>query len=212
MPVVPEVVVVDYGMGNVGSIRNMLAKIGARGVVTGDPDAVARAERIILPGVGAFDEAMQTLQATDLPTAILERAGHEVPLLGVCLGMQLLLESSEEGDQEGLGLVPGTCRRFPSTVDGLPLLVPHMGWSTVEPVRTSALLPSLGLDARYYFVHSYYVETTYDEHVLGRSTYGVPYTSAVQNGTVAGVQFHPEKSHRHGLRLLADFVGAKRLT
>jgi glutamine amidotransferase len=205
----PEVVVVDYGMGNVGSIRNMLSKIGVRGVVTGDPDAVARADRLILPGVGAFDEAMQTLRATDLHDALVERAGGgEVPLLGVCLGMQLLLEDSEEGDQKGLGLVPGTCRRFPATVDGLPLLVPHMGWSTVEPVRTSPFLPSLGIDARYYFVHSYYAETAFDEHILGRSTYGVPYTSAVQNGNVAGVQFHPEKSHRHGLRLLADFVGS----
>jgi glutamine amidotransferase len=204
----PEVVVVDYGMGNVGSIRNMLSKIGARGIVSGEPDVVSRAERLILPGVGAFDEAMATLRATSLYDAVLERASSgDAPLLGVCLGMQLLLEGSEEGEQKGLGLVPGTCRRFPGVADGVALRVPHMGWNTVEPLRSSSYLPSLGINARYYFVHSYFAEPTFEEDVLGRSTYGVPYASAVQHDTVVGVQFHPEKSHRHGLRLLADFVG-----
>ncbi len=204
----PEVVVVDYGMGNVGSIRNMLSRLGAVGVVTGDPDVVARADRVILPGVGAFDEAMSTLRAAGLDEALLQRsAAGDAPLLGVCLGMQLLLEGSEEGDEKGLGLVPGTCRRLPDSVDGLALRVPHMGWSTVEPVRTSPHVPSLGLDARYYFVHSYHADPAVDEDVLGRSTYGVTFTSAVARDNVVGVQFHPEKSHRHGLRLLADFVG-----
>lgn len=204
----PEVVVVDYGMGNVGSIRNMLSRLGAVGVVSGDPDVVARAERVILPGVGAFDEAMLTLRSAGLDEALLLRsASGSAPLLGVCLGMQLLLEGSEEGDEEGLGLIPGTCRRFPDTVDGLTLRVPHMGWSTVEPVRTSPYVPSLGLDARYYFVHSYHADPALKENVLGRSTYGVAFTSAIVRDEVVGVQFHPEKSHRHGLRMLADFVG-----
>jgi glutamine amidotransferase len=204
----PDVVVVDYGMGNVGSIRNMLARIGATADVSGEPDVVAEAKRLILPGVGAFDEAMRTLRTTALLDAVLQRAASgAAPLLGVCLGMQLLLDGSEEGDERGLGLIPGTCRRFPDRHDGRRLLVPHMGWSTVTPARPSAHIPSVGVDARYYFVHSYYAEPAEPDDVLGRSTYGVDYASAVERGPVVGVQFHPEKSHRHGLRLLADFVG-----
>jgi glutamine amidotransferase len=204
----PDVVIVDYGMGNVGSIRNMFAKIGATAELSGDPDEVAKADRLLLPGVGAFDEAMTTLRRKDLVEPILERsASGRGPLLGVCLGMQLLLDASEEGVESGLGLISGVCTRFPTRSATGPLRVPHMGWNDVTVRRPDALLPSLGVDARYYFVHSYRAEPSDGDHVTGTTTYGVPFASAIGHDDIAGVQFHPEKSHRHGLRLLAGFVG-----
>jgi glutamine amidotransferase len=205
---VAEVVIVDYGMGNVGSIKNMMSKIGVVGELSSDPDVIVRAPRLVLPGVGAFDEAMATLRRAHLEEALLERAeSGRGPLLGVCLGMQLLMEGSEEGSEKGLGLIPGTCRRFPAMTEHGPLRVPHMGWNEVGVAGPPRLLPSLGLEARYYFVHSYYAEPADAAHVVGTSVYGTRFASAVGRDDIVGVQFHPEKSHRHGLRLLADFVG-----
>ncbi len=205
---VPDVVIVDYGMGNVGSIKNMFAKIGASAELSGDPEVIAKADRLILPGVGAFDEAMTTLRRKDLVDPILERSeSGRGPLLGVCLGMQLLLDGSEEGSEQGLGLIGGVCKRFPARSATGPLRVPHMGWNDVTVRRPVELLPSLGVDARYYFVHSYYADPVDEAHVAGSTTYGVPFASAIGRDDITGVQFHPEKSHRHGLRLLADFVG-----
>lgn len=205
-----SIVIVDYGMGNIASIRNMLAKLGHSATLTADPDVAFQAERLILPGVGAFDQAVRALAESGLDRAVRARFEEsDNPLLGVCLGMQLLTEGSEEGQLPGLGLVPGVARRFPKQYEGRPLRVPHMGWGEVRPRSSSSPLPSLGLDARYYFVHSYYVETTDPEHVLGTTKYGLTFASAVQRGSVVGVQFHPEKSHRHGMQLLKDFVNMK---
>jgi glutamine amidotransferase len=202
-----DVVIVDYGMGNVGSIRNMLSKIGVGAELSGDPEVILRAARVILPGVGAFDEAMATLRRKHLVEALVARgqAGQR-PLLGVCLGMQLLLEGSDEGHEKGLGLIPGRCRRFPTRSDVGPVRVPHMGWNEVSTTKPSPLLPSLGRDARYYFVHSYFADVSEPRDVLAETTYGLRFASAVSRDDVVGVQFHPEKSHRHGLRLLADFT------
>lgn len=202
------VVIVDYGMGNVGSIKNMLSRVGVAAELSGDPDVIVRAQRLVLPGVGAFDEAMTTLRRTHLAEALCERAESDRgPLLGVCLGMQLLLEASEEGVEKGLGLIPGTCRRFPTHSELGPLRIPHMGWNDVTVAEPPALLPSLGVDARYYFVHSFYAEPSDPAHVIGTTTYSTRFASAVGRDNLIGVQFHPEKSHRHGLRLLAEFVG-----
>lgn len=204
-----KVVVIDIGTGNVGSIRNMLAKIGAAAETTADPEAVFRSDLLILPGVGAFDQAMASLDRTGLSEAIRRRAEvRDAPLLGVCLGMQLLVDRSEEGARAGLGLIPGQCLRFPPTVGGSQLRVPHMGWNTVRPTRTSEVLPSLGLDARYYFIHSYYVAATRASAVLGTTEYGIGFASAIEQGSIVGVQFHPEKSHRHGIRLLGEFIAS----
>lgn len=203
-----SVVIVDYGMGNIASIRNMLAKTGRPAELSDDPQSVHDAEYLILPGVGAFDEAMRALAASGLREAILARQqSPDRPLLGVCLGMQLLLEGSEEGVLPGLGLIPGVCRRFPSTWADKPLLVPHMGWNEVRPAAPGVgPLPSIGADARYYFVHSYYADPAEGEHVYGRTSYGLEYASAIRRDLIVGVQFHPEKSHRHGMRLLQEFV------
>ena len=207
---VHDLVIVDYGMGNVGSIRNMLSKIGVRAHLSREPDEIAAARRVVLPGVGAFGEAMTSLRKDGLVEALISRAhSGRGPLLGVCLGMQLLLDSSDEGGERGLGLIPGQCRRFPSRSDAGPLRVPHMGWNEVSVDRPSPLLPSLGTnESRYYFVHSYFAEPTSQEHVLGTTSYSVSFASAIAHEEIVGVQFHPEKSHRHGLRLFADFVGA----
>lgn len=198
------VIIVDYGMGNVGSLRNMLSKVNIPAQVSSDPEVIRDAERLILPGVGAFDEAVRTLEATFIREAIIERSLRTDRLIvGVCLGMQLLMEGSEEGQLGGLGLIPGRCVRFPGTAGNELLRVPHMGWNQVEPVRKSQRVPSLGVDSRYYFVHSYYVQPSDEADVLGTTDYGLRFTSAIESGSVLGFQFHPEKSHRHGMRLLS---------
>lgn len=202
------VTIVDYGMGNVGSIANMLKKVGVASQLTADPDRIATADRLILPGVGAFDTAMERLEADGLAAALRERArDHEVPLLGICLGMQLLADASEEGVLPGLGVVPGRVERLPAVGPEGPLRIPHMGWSTVDVERPHRLLEPLGVEARYYFVHSYAFRCADPGDVVATTTYGDPFTSVVARGDVVGVQFHPEKSHRHGWALLAAFAG-----
>lgn len=201
--------IVDYGMGNVGSIANMVRKLGAASEVTSDPDEIATADSLVLPGVGAFDVAMDTLRSSGLIEP-LERAvrARGVPTLGICLGMQLLASSSEEGVSAGLGWVPGRVTRLVAEGPDGPLRIPHMGWSTVVRTRAQTRVPALGADgARYYFVHSYAFRCDDPSDQLGESSYGHPFTSAVERDNVLGVQFHPEKSHRHGLALLADFAG-----
>ena len=205
-----SVVIVDYGMGNVGSLRNMLGKVDVGAVVLSSPEQILNAERLILPGVGAFDHAMQRLNATGIGDAIIQRANTTDRLLvGVCLGMQLLLDGSQEGELGGLGLVPGQSVRLPSSVGLERLPVPHMGWNTVEPVRTSTRVPGLGVESRYYFVHSYYVTPVDPADALGMTTYGLPFCSALERGSVIGFQFHPEKSHRHGWQLLGELFSGK---
>jgi imidazole glycerol-phosphate synthase subunit HisH len=204
----PDVVIVDYGMGNVGSLQNMFAKLGARAELSREATTIASAERVLLPGVGAFDEAMATLRRLDLVTPLVDRAAAGRRLLGICLGMQLLLDGSDEGVLPGLGLVPGHCARLDreEASDGPRLKVPHMGWNEVSTVRAEQPLPSLADEGRYYFVHSFHAVPDDPDHVLGTTVYGVTFASAVHAGSVTGLQFHPEKSHRHGMRLLADFV------
>jgi glutamine amidotransferase len=205
------VIIVDYGMGNVGSLRNMLSKVNVPAQLSNEPEVIRKADRLILPGVGAFDEAMRTLEATSIKEAIIDRATTTDRLLvGVCLGMQLLMEGSEEGQLPGLGLIAGRCLRLPATVGSEQLRVPHMGWNQVEPVRPSRRVPTLGVDARYYFVHSYFVRPDDSTHSLGRTHYGLDFTSAVESDSVLGFQFHPEKSHRHGMRLLSDIFSDDR--
>lgn len=202
-----SVTVIDYGVGNIASIANMLKKTGHTAVVTDDHASIKDASRIILPGVGSFDHAAARLEATGLREVLLERAAAGVPMLGVCLGMQLLLESSDEGELAGLGLIPGKSHRFPTEFQGKRLRVPHMGWNTIE--RSSQhpeVLPSVQTGDRFYFVHSFYVRPEDDADILGRSQHGVTFASMIRRDNVLGVQFHPEKSHRYGMRLLADFA------
>jgi glutamine amidotransferase len=200
------IVIVDYRMGNVGSILNMLRRLGADALISSQPDVVASAAKLILPGVGAFDTGMQNLEQSALVPVLNERVlGRGTPVLGICLGMQLLLPRSEEGTRPGLGWIGGEALRFQPNG---ALKVPHMGWNTVSAPRASRLLDGVAEDARFYFVHSFYVDCAVPDDVAGRTHYGHDFVSAIERGPIQGTQFHPEKSHRFGLQLLANFVEA----
>ena len=199
------VAIVDYGLGNLGSIANMLKVIGPKSIITADKEKIANADRIILPGVGAFDAGMSKLTETGLVDFIKEQALKEKkPILGICLGMQLLGRKSEEGNLEGLNLIPFESVRF--QLDDSNLRVPHMGWDIVEFQQNSPLLEGLNGRQRYYFVHSYHAKCDSMENVLMTCDYGYEFACAVVRGNIYGVQFHPEKSHDFGMALLENFV------
>lgn len=203
----PRVGVIDYGMGNIGSICKMLRLVGAEPMVSADPAQLRSADKLVLPGVGHFDRAMSNLQAAGLVAGLKELVIERgTPILGVCLGMQLMCDSSEEGSQPGLGFVRARVRRFEPA--DRRLKVPHMGWQPLEVAKPSALLSGVETDSRFYFVHSFYVDCADESDVLARTTYGQPFVSAFSRGHVQGVQFHPEKSHRFGIQLFRNFVGA----
>lgn len=199
------ITVIDYGMGNLGSIRNMLKKIGVESEITADPARVAAATKLVLPGVGAFDSGMDNLERSGLVPFLNERVCHaEVPILGICLGMQLMTHTSAEGERRGLGWVDAETLRF-SPADPA-IKVPHMGWNVARPVRTDALVEGLTEEARFYFVHSYYVSCKRREDVVLATRYDCEFDSGFRHGNVWGVQFHPEKSHRFGMHLLRNFA------
>ena len=200
------ITILDCGMGNVAAVANMVRRIGGEATLSADPEQVRSARRLILPGVGAFDAGVAALRERGLDAAIAEAVGQGAELLGICLGMQLLFESSEEGSQPGLALVPGTVRRLRAAEHGLR--VPHMGWDQVRPTRASRLFAADGAEQRFYFVHSFYPECRDQGDVAAVATYGHDFACAVARGSVLGVQFHPEKSHRFGMALLRRFVEA----
>lgn len=201
------ITVIDYGAGNIGSVLNMIKHVGGAAEVARDARAVLGARKILLPGVGSFDNAMTRLDDLGLIEPLKERASAGVPFLGICLGMQLLANRSEEGKLEGLGLIPGQVRRFQFEAEDASLKIPHMGWNRASPAKDHPLIAGLGDDARFYFVHSFFFECEDPDSTLLRSSYGGPFTSGVQRGNVMGVQFHPEKSHRYGMQLIKNFVG-----
>lgn len=198
------ITIVDYGMGNLGSLRNMLARIGVASVTTADVDVLSKAEKVLLPGVGAFDAAMRRINSSGLREVLEQKALRErVPVMGVCLGMQLLTRCSDEGEEPGLGWVPGQTRRIPPQPG---LKVPHMGWNVALPTGDSPLTRHLPPQPRFYFVHSYYVQVDDPAHSVMRTTHGVTFDSALQKGNIFGAQFHPEKSHKFGMQLLKNFA------
>lgn len=199
------IVVIDYAVGNLAAVANMCKRLGVACEITADAEKIRRADKIVLPGNGAFDACMQGLRATGLIPLLEERVLQQrTPLLGICVGAQMLGHGSEEGTEAGLGWVDMHVRRFPD----LPgLLVPHMGWCSVGRVDVAApILQSLDADARFYFVHSYYMDVARVQDVLLTAHYGIDFTAAVQVGNITGVQFHPEKSHRFGKQLLGYFA------
>ena len=197
------ITILDYGIGNLGSVRNMLRRAGLQSEITGDPAVVERATKIILPGVGAFDRAMTRLDESGLRGVLDHKATVEkIPVLGICLGMQMLTHGSDEGQLPGLGYIPAFAHRFPADDH---LKVPHMGWNRVAKVQSSPLTDALSDDARFYFVHSFFVRVQNEANALLKCRYGVEYDAAIVNGNIYGAQFHPEKSHKFGLALFAAF-------
>lgn len=202
------IAIIDYGMGNAGSILNMLRRVGGEAVVTSESSELANASALILPGVGAFDNGMEKLTSSGLLPVVRDKVLlQKVPFLGVCLGMQLLFRSSEEGQAPGLGWVPGEVRRFDFGSRSMESLkVPHMGWSEIEATPGNILFRGLEEKARFYFVHSYHVECEDEKHVSAYARYGYRFACAVQHENIFGAQFHPEKSHRFGMTFFRNFL------
>ena len=197
--------ILNYGLGNLGSIANMLKAINEKTIITDDPNEIKAADGIIIPGVGAFDAGMSKLLRTGLVDIIKEEAKEGKPILGICLGMQLLGRGSEEGSRKGLDLIPFECIKFRCSDSGLK--IPHMGWDIVNIKQNHKIVCNLKGLQRYYFVHSYHARCDNDDNVLMTCEYGYEFACAVVKGNVIGVQFHPEKSHDFGMALLKNFVG-----
>ncbi len=205
------IAVIDYGMGNLRSVWQALVHVAERRevVVTADPEVVASAERVVFPGQGAMPDCMRELDARGLRPVVLEAARNK-PFLGICIGLQMLFEHSEEGDVAGLGVFAGNVRRFPAdkmvSASGERLKVPHMGWNEVMQHAAHPLWERIENNARFYFVHSYFVDPSDSGWVAGTTDYGIPFTSAVARDNIFAIQCHPEKSAQAGLTLLSTFI------
>lgn len=197
------IVIIDYDMGNVGSIKNMLKRLGYDAEITSDIESIKNAKKIILPGVGAFDVGMKNLISRGLLEVLTEKVLiDKIPILGICLGMQLMTKRSDEGTLSGLGWVDAETLKFQSKI----LKVPHMGWNEVKVEQISPLFPSKMEYNRFYFVHSYYVRCFCEENIATTTEYGDRFVSSFVKENIFGVQFHPEKSHSYGFRLLKHFM------
>lgn len=201
------VTITDYGLGNIRAFMNVYERLNVPCRTASTAEEMAGAEKIILPGVGSFDRAMERLEESGMRQVIEQKVLVEgVPLLGVCVGMQILADSSEEGSRAGLGWIPGAVRRFDPSAVPFATKLPHMGWNSVRPVRPDPLTDSFSGGGRFYFLHSYYFECADPSHTLTHTDYGLTYASAVQRGRIYGIQFHPEKSHTAGVTLLHNFA------
>lgn len=200
--------IINYNLGNPKSIQNMLRFLGFDAQISSDPLLIAESERIILPGVGHFDYGMQQLEKLGLVDILKEEIiVKNKPILGICLGMQLLTKFSEEGNIKGLGFIDAQTKKF--NFENSILKIPHMGWNTVNFVKDSMLTLDVSPNPRYYFVHSYYVECINKDDVICTTDYGQSFVSGFQSGKIFGLQFHPEKSHKFGMELLVNFCKVK---
>lgn len=201
------IAIVNYGSGNIQAIANIFGRLHVPFSIASTPADLLVADKVVLPGVGAFDQAMTELNASDMRRALDHVVCDEKrPILGICVGMQLLARSSEEGTTAGLGWIDGTVRRFDPASFRQTTHLPHMGWNSVEPTQAHPLFDGVDLATGFYFLHSYYFECHDPENALGLTEYGRPFTSVVHRDNVFGVQFHPEKSHHAGIQLLKNFA------
>ncbi len=202
------ITIINYNAGNIKSIQNMLKRIGAKSCISGDAKEIEQAEKLILPGVGHFDYGMRNLQESGLIGVLNKKVvADKVPLLGICLGAQLLGNKSEEGILPGLGWIDMDIVKFDKAKMGENLKIPHMSWNEIKIKKQSELLVGLSDESRFYFVHSYHMKCNNENDILANTFYGYEFTSAVEKENIFGVQFHPEKSHKFGMRLLENFVG-----
>jgi len=205
------ITIINYGLGNLGSVQNILKRIGVQSKITSDIKEIEAAEKILLPGVGAFDSAIQKIDELNLRSVLVHKAKvDKIPFLGICLGMQLLTRGSEEGILTGLDLVPSKTVKFKFDTelekDEMRLKIPHMGWNFVKQNTPSKLTEGFTLDHRFYFVHSYKVVCDNNINSILKTNYGGDFDAAIQNENVYGTQFHPEKSHKYGMQLLTNFA------
>ena len=198
--------IVNCGIGNIASVLNMVAKVGGSPSVSDSANDLINAKRIIIPGVGSFDHGIMNLKNFGYFSAIQDAASKGIPILGICLGMQMLCKSSEEGVCLGLGLIDADCKKLSFDKSSSALRVPHVGWNDINVVKDNELIPSNSTELRYYFTHSYHVLCHNDSDVIATFDYGTPYVAAFGQGNVFGVQFHPEKSHRFGMALIKNFL------
>ena len=201
------IAVIDYKTANLGSIMNMLRHIGIDAKVAARPDELTGASHIVMPGIGHFDTCARNLAELGFAQALEEPVlARGIPLLGICVGAQLLTRGSEEGDRPGLGWIAARTRRFPAMPEDPRYKVPHMGWNHVNPTRPHPLFEGFDVPPRAYFVHSYCMECDDQAAMLGETTHGISFASAIGRDNIAGLQFHPEKSHRFGMKMLANFA------
>jgi glutamine amidotransferase len=200
------VTIIDYGLGNLGSIQNIIRKLGFDSQISSDRNIIEQASKIILPGVGSFDKAISNLGSYDFIDLIKKKALSGTPILGICLGMQLLANRSEEGVLDGLGLIPGRVTKF--ELQDKNLKIPHVGWNVIKPSGDSPLFKGFEEfeEIRFYFVHSYHYVPVDTNYIISTTEYGRPFNSAVSKENIFGVQFHPEKSHKFGMKLLKNFI------
>jgi len=200
------ITIVDYGMGNLGSVLNMFKKVGAAARISSDLNEISKAEKILLPGVGAFDAAMQRVNDSGLKDILTSKAmAEQIPILGICLGMQLLTQGSQEGVLNGLGWIKGKAYRFDDRIDET-FRVPHMGWNTADIQNECKLTKNFEGELRFYFVHSYFVLVDNPNHSMMKTNYGLSFDSAICKDNIFGVQFHPEKSHKFGMNIFKNFA------
>jgi glutamine amidotransferase len=200
------ITIIDYGMGNLGSVHNMLKKIGVPTKITSEPEEILKAEKLLLPGVGSFDAAISRINESGLSEVLNKLViEKEVPILGICLGMQLLMEGSEEGKLAGFGWIKGKAYHFKGRIPS-SLKVPHMGWNDISITNQNSLTKEFNGEIRFYFVHSYYVKVENPAHSMMNCKYGLEFDAAVHKDNIYGAQFHPEKSHKFGMQFLRNFA------
>lgn len=201
------IAIIDYGLGNVKAFANVYKKLNIPVIIAKKAEDFRTADRIILPGVGAFDYAMALLEKSGMKDQLTEMVvGRRVPVLGICVGLQMMAASSEEGTLPGLGWIDGEVKKFKLSSTASTVRIPHMGWNNIKPIRTSGLMDGLDHNAKFYFLHSYYFKSRNREDVIAVTDYDGEFVCAVGSGNIYGVQFHPEKSHGWGVRLLDNFA------